>query len=346
MVLIFIFPLYRCKVSKEAPYAVFKSSLPYNTSDTISNVTSEDNANTNQSASEGQHVTERPVINAHRVSPKGGHKCGSRDPPRGDTFHHRRTKGKACKRHSTVAPGQMPTISRSQTTTPPMKMGPLNVPKSTALTRNRKRVGQTKSTRKSLSIHPTRSQDPPQATNSYLQTPTTKSTPSSTHKSARRLHLQTSITAATKLTKMHKKVPKHSHCCRSRDDSFQTHCQSCSEQETLSNMATVTRTTNVTTLWILRDKEATETPKQDMLGNTTAFLMPTARKRKKAASLHENDKPQKQMDSYLLQDNVSQRPMGSVLAKSTHEEKNPNQHNSSCNVTGECVLMLLGTFKG
>lgn len=350
MVLTYIFPLYRCKVAKEAPYAVFKSSLPYNTSDTISNVTSEDNADTNKSTSEGQHVTERPVINTHRRSPKSEHRCGSRYPPRGDTFHHRRTKGKACKRHSAVAPTQMPTTSRSQTTTPTIKMGLLNVSISKALTTNKKRVGKTKSTRKSLSVYPTRSQVSPQATNSYPQTSsTTKSTPSTTQKPTRQLHLQTSITAVTKPTKNHKKVPKHSHCCRSRtplrDDSFRPHCESCSEQETISNMVTVTPATTINalhvTLWTLRHKKTTETPKQDMLRSATTFSMPTARKQKKAASLHKNGKPQKQMDSYLLQDNVSQRPLSSILTQSTHEERSMKHHNSLRNMTGECMLLLL-----
>lgn len=352
MVLTYIFPLYRCKVAKEAPYAVFKSSLPYNTSDTISNVTSEDDTDTNKSTSEGQHVTERPVINAHRRSPKSEYRCGSRDPPRGDTFHHRRRKGKACKRHSAVAPIQMPKIPRSQTATPSMKTHLLNVSNSKALTTNEKRVGQIKSTRKRPSIYPKRSQVSPQATNSYPQTSSsTKITASSTQKPTRQLHLQTSITAVTKSTKTHKKVSKHNHCCRSRtplrDNISQPHCESCSEREIMSKMANVTPATPINalhvTLWT-----TTETPKVNTLRSTTTFSMPTARKGKKAASLHKNGKPQKQMDSYLLQDNVSQRPMGSILAQSTHEDKSLKQNNSLRNMTGECMLMLLtdGDLRG
>ncbi|KAI3371899.1 hypothetical protein L3Q82_006778 [Scortum barcoo] len=82
----------KCKVAKEAPYAVFKSPLPYNTS----NVTSryEDSTVSNKlTSSEGQHVTQSPTVSPHRKSHKSESRCSTRDPPRGDTFYHRRTKG-------------------------------------------------------------------------------------------------------------------------------------------------------------------------------------------------------------------------------------------------------------
>eukprot|EP00064_Thunnus_orientalis_P006737 superscaffoldBa00000715_g6755 len=58
-----------CKVAKEAPYAVFKNPLPYDTT----HVTSEygDNTDSNMStSSKRQHVTESPEIILHRKSPK------------------------------------------------------------------------------------------------------------------------------------------------------------------------------------------------------------------------------------------------------------------------------------
>ncbi|XP_045890969.1 group 3 secretory phospholipase A2-like [Micropterus dolomieu] len=70
-----------CKVAKEAPYAIFKSPLLYNTSDVARKYG--DNADSNNlTSSEGQHVT------------KSKQRCNSRDPPRGDTFYRRRTMGK------------------------------------------------------------------------------------------------------------------------------------------------------------------------------------------------------------------------------------------------------------
>lgn len=352
MVLTCIFTLYRCKVAKEAPYAVFKRSLPYNTSDTISNVTSGENTDTDKSTSEVQYVTERPVTSPQRRSPKSEHRCGSRDPPRGDTFHHRRMKGEACKRPSAVAPSHMPTISRSQTISPSIKMCLLNVSKSRAPTTNKKRAGKIRSTKKSLLVYPTRSQVPSQAAKSYLRTSsTTKSTLSATQQPTRQLHLPTTIRAVIKTTEIHKKVPKHSRYCKSRmplrDDTLRPRCRSCSEQETISHMATVTPATtinllhvNVTTLQTLRHKKTTGTAKQDTLWNTTTFSTPIARNRKTAASLHKNGKPQKQVDFYLLQDNISQGPRGSTLSQSTHVERSLTQNNSLRNVTGECMLLL------
>ncbi|XP_028269727.1 group 3 secretory phospholipase A2-like [Parambassis ranga] len=89
-----------CKVAKKAPYAVFKSPLPYS------------NASTDQYLDTDSHyVTKSPVIHPHRKSTKSKHRCPFRDPPRGDTFHHTRTKGRGCKRHQT--PPQM--LPRSST---------------------------------------------------------------------------------------------------------------------------------------------------------------------------------------------------------------------------------------
>ncbi|XP_070690405.1 group 3 secretory phospholipase A2-like [Pempheris klunzingeri] len=61
-----------CKSVKKAPYAVFKSPLPYNSSDVTSN--------NNLTSAEEKHVTVSPVIDPNRKAPKSEHKqllCGS-----------------------------------------------------------------------------------------------------------------------------------------------------------------------------------------------------------------------------------------------------------------------------
>lgn len=325
----------RCKVAKEAPYAVFKSSLPYNTSDTISKVTSGDNFDTNKPTSEGQRVTEEPITNAYRRSPNGEQRCRSRDPPRGDTFHHRRTKGKACKGHSAVVPSQMPAASRSQSTTVSMKMTLLKASRSRALTTNKKRVGKAKSTRKSLLVYPTRGQDPPRARNPYGQTSsTTKNTQCSTQMPSRQLNLPTLITAVNKTTRVQKEA-----CCSTRMPLTDER----DKQEATSYMATVTPVTTrnalpvkVTTLQTLRHKKTIETPKRNTLRNITTFSTPISRKQKTVASPHKNAKLQKQMDSCLPQYNISQGPMGDISAQSTHEERSQKRNNSLRTTTGEC----------
>lgn len=113
-----MFNLYRCKEAKRAPYAVFKSPLPYNTSDVSSKYGDNTGSNT-LTSSERQNVTKSCGIDPHRKSPKSEHRCKSRDPPRGDTYYHRRKKGRGCRRHRKlykVATSQKPTNSYSQTT--------------------------------------------------------------------------------------------------------------------------------------------------------------------------------------------------------------------------------------
>ncbi|XP_054466073.1 group 3 secretory phospholipase A2-like [Anoplopoma fimbria] len=80
-----------CKANKKAPYAVFRGPLPY--SDVTSN--NGDSTDSNMVATgKGKNVTESLVINPHKKSLRNERRCNSRDPPIGDTFYLRRTKGK------------------------------------------------------------------------------------------------------------------------------------------------------------------------------------------------------------------------------------------------------------
>nr|XP_020446196.1 group 3 secretory phospholipase A2-like isoform X2 [Monopterus albus] len=331
-----------CKTAKKAPYAIFKSPLPYNTSDASRKY--EENTDSNKSTSEEQHVTERK-------SPKSERRCSSRDPPRGDSFH-RGTKGKGCKRPqklSTLAPSQISTTSKTHTTTLSMKTGLLNPSKNSTLMTNKKRVGKKKSSRKGLLAYTTGSQVPPQVT----------STTKTTQMPALHLHLPTAITAVTKAMKSHKIVPKPSRCCRSRTpvrgDPFWPHCKNCLQEVTTSHMTTVKPAITInglpikaTTLRALQLKETTEpqTPKQDSvkrLWNTVTFSTPITTKLKRSGPLRKNGKPQKQLDSHLLQDNTSQDPMGSTIAQNTHAKKNLKQSNALHNMTD--IQLLCGSLK-
>ncbi|XP_029296353.1 group 3 secretory phospholipase A2-like isoform X2 [Cottoperca gobio] len=337
--------MYWCKGAKKAPYAVFKSPLPY-TSDVTSKHS--DKADSNMlTGSEGQHVTESFVINPLRKSPKGKHKCSAR----GDTLYLRRTKGKGCKRHMklyTAEASQMPPMSRAHTTTPSTKMGLLNASKSSALTLNKKGVGQKKSSRKSA-YPKLRSQVPLQViTSSYPPlTSTIQSTPSSTQKPTVQLHLPMSTTTVTNTAISGKKVPKQSHCCGFRvplrGDTFQPHCKGCLEQKTISHKTTVTPSTTtyglplkVTTDRTLRLKKTTERPGQDSskrLWSTTTSTTAVTTKLKIAASVHKDGKPQKQMDSPLLQKHTSQEPMGSTRSQNRNAERSLKLNIAFHNVT-------------
>ncbi|KAF0033464.1 hypothetical protein F2P81_013530 [Scophthalmus maximus] len=329
-----------CKEAKEAPFAIFKSPLPYNSSDVTSKY-GDSAVNGNLISSKGQHVTDSPAIGPRRKSPKSEHRCGSRDRPRGDTFSSR-TKGKGCKTHrklSKVAPSQMSPISRSPTTTPSIKTVILNASQSNALMPNKERVRKGKSNRKGLLAYLAQSsQVPPQvSTNSYAGTrlsSTTQSTLFLTQTQKLQLRLPpTATTAVTTATKNHKKAPKQSRCCGSRSrDTFWPLCKSCLAQETTSRMTTGTAATaadsppdRVTTLRTSPLREATDTPKQD----ASKILWNTATKRKTTATVREDGEPLKPMDSHLLGDNTTQKAMGGdIVAQSIHVKRNFKQSNA------------------
>uniref|UniRef100_UPI003AADE819 uncharacterized protein n=1 Tax=Centroberyx gerrardi TaxID=166262 RepID=UPI003AADE819 len=233
-----------CKVAKEAPYAIFQNPLSYNTT----RVTSKygDTRDSNESTSiEGHHVMERPPTNPNRKSPKGEHRCTSRDPPRGDTFHRKKKKGKGCNRSrktSTTLSTQMPPVSMAHSTNPStlttaaliQKM--TNASKTNTSISNKKKRGKKKGLGKQLTAYPThKSQVPSQVTTkSYPKTAsTTQSTPTVTQRAA--LHLPTTITPATTVTtKTHKKVQKKSRRCGPRmpvrGDTFQPRRKTCLEK--------------------------------------------------------------------------------------------------------------------
>ncbi|XP_032367744.1 uncharacterized protein LOC116686801 [Etheostoma spectabile] len=191
-----------CKVTKKAPYAVFKRPLRYSTS----NVTGK--------LGDTERTT---LIHPHQTSPKRQHSC-SRDSPRGDTSVLRRTRKKGCKRNRKPNP--------AAPTTPSGNLSLFNASQSSALMPNNKRVGKKKSTRNGLPANPKhRSQvDPPAPRNPHPQAPVTQ-------KPALHLDSKDAITAATKTGKKGKKSPKPRHCCGVtiplRGDTFQPRCFSC-----------------------------------------------------------------------------------------------------------------------
>ncbi|XP_042344384.1 group 3 secretory phospholipase A2-like [Plectropomus leopardus] len=309
-----------CKESGKAPQAVLRSPLPFNTSRKHSNNPDKSVSTSNK----GQNADKSSVIKSSETSPKSEHRCRSNDVTKEDTFHVRQENGKGCKRHrklNTVAPSQIAPMSRAHTTTSSIKTFIFNVSKSSAP--NKKKGGKKNSTRKGLSAHTTqRSRISPQVTtNSHWHTTsTTQSTPSLTEEPTLQLHSATTIiTAVTKTTTNRKKNPKQSPCCGfkvpMRGDNFDPHCKGCLRQNMTYNTTTASPSTyGLPTANKL--KKTTETPKEDTLRKlwsttTSATLLTT--KVKTTASTHKHGKPQKQMESPLLQNNTNnQRLCGSL----------------------------------
>lgn len=333
-----MYSLYRCKVAKEAPYAVFKSPLPYNTSDAEQKYADTD---TNKLPSnKEQHVTQSPPC---RKSSKTQHQCRFRDPPRGDTFHRRRTKARGCRRchkpHG-AAPSQLPPTSKAHATASSVETGLLKIYKSSLQSKESEKSQHIKVGLPDYST--LRRRDSPQlSSNSDLQS---SSTAPSTLTQMPELQPHQTTAAVTKTNKSHKDVIKRNGCCghrkRVRGDAFQSGCESCLERETKSHMKTTTDRLpiKVTTLGV---EKTTNTLTSNTL-ITATFATPIAAKLKTAAPLNKDDEPQKQVHSYLLMNNSNQGLTGSTTAQSTHTERSLKQSKMLHKITGECVQLLTG----
>uniref|UniRef100_A0A3Q1EZL4 phospholipase A2 n=1 Tax=Acanthochromis polyacanthus TaxID=80966 RepID=A0A3Q1EZL4_9TELE len=321
-----------CKAAKVAPYAVFQNPLSYNTSDVPNK--SVDTDSKKLTNIEGQQSTESPMNTPHRKSSKAEQRCGFREPPRGDTFYRKRTKGRGCKRHRKlygVAPSQVPPLSGAKTTTP-----------SSGTISNKKRAGKKKSIKKGLLDYVL-----PQVT-------PTSTTPSSTPPLKHRP--TAAIAAVTKTTRSHDKAPKRSRCCESgmpvRGDTFQPHCKNCLKQATASHLTTVAPTKASANrlpfkLRTLETPEKTrEAPKLDTvvtLRNAARFTIPISTELKTIATFYKDGKPKKQVDSSLLQNNTIQEPVVSAVAQKTPKERILKQKNALHNMTGD--QLLCGSLK-
>ena len=334
-----MFTLYRCKVAKEAPYAVFQSPLPYNNSDDTSKYA---DIESNNLSRERQNLTKSAMANPQRKLSNPESRC-LKDPPRGDTFHRKRTKGRGCKKHqklSGAATTQVPNLSRGHATTLPMKMG---YSKSRILMSNKKTAGKRKSIRKGLSGLEQRGHVPKSVpTNSDLQS--TSTTPSSIPPLTQGLKLQTDPTTAfrrgTKTSKRKKKVPKQSHCCGSsmplRGD---THCKRCLKPEAAS-YTTVTPAKTATSGLLTKQrrrhpKKTTERPNQDTpvtFWAAVTFSAPVIIKLRTTTAFPEDGK--------LQWNNTSQGHFGPTMAQSIHVEKSLKQNSALQNITGESMYLL------
>uniref|UniRef100_A0A3P9LT87 phospholipase A2 n=1 Tax=Oryzias latipes TaxID=8090 RepID=A0A3P9LT87_ORYLA len=111
-----------CKRAKEAPYAVFQKSRPFDKSDSQHKHT-----HVGITSSEEQHLTKIKRVESERKSSKAKPRCEPRDPPRGDTFHRRRKTGKRCRTQKNleeVSSLKESTESGAPTRSMPKKNGP------------------------------------------------------------------------------------------------------------------------------------------------------------------------------------------------------------------------------
>uniref|UniRef100_A0A087Y977 phospholipase A2 n=1 Tax=Poecilia formosa TaxID=48698 RepID=A0A087Y977_POEFO len=74
----------------------------------------------NLTSSKDQHLSQRPASNPQRKASQSKHRCGLRDPPRGDTFHRRRTKANGCKRQGTPSQETLATVWSAATVATPI----------------------------------------------------------------------------------------------------------------------------------------------------------------------------------------------------------------------------------
>lgn len=262
------------------------------------------------------------MINPHTIAPKSEHRLISKDPPRDDILHASKTNQKGCKKHrnlSTVAPAQIPSMSRECNTTPAPETSHLR--DSNAVLSNKKRAGKKKHTRNGT-------------TKSYLQTTTTTQIPLT------ELHLPTAIAARTETTKSYNKAANQNHCCREpmRGDTFHLHCKNCSEPNVTSNVTAVTPSTTahgrpvkVAVLQVL--KKTTELPEQDT-GSAAASAAPTTVRLNTAATNH------KQISSSLPWSKPSRDVMEATKTPNTDAVGGLKLYFSLHNMTGEFMQQL------
>ncbi|XP_034548852.1 group 3 secretory phospholipase A2-like [Notolabrus celidotus] len=310
-----------CKAANVAPYAVFKSPLPYNSS-AVARKHGDNSDSDNITGTGEQQVTKSPVISTK--SQKSDRRCINTH--RGDTFRRKgnSSRGKGCKRNqkvSTAAPSQMTPITKLHTTTPVMKTDISHTSKSNTL--GKKRAGKKKSARKETSVNATwKSQFPLNVTTTpYPQTTTTttQSYLSSTQSPPPQIHV-TTTTAGTKTTKSKKKGS----CCGlvtpPRGDAFQPLCRKCQKEKSTSHTTTITPSTTTYRLLIksktLEDlllKTTTEKVKRDPFKklrsrNTSIKPKPPA---------HEDGKTKKVRKSHLIWNNTSQESVGRTKGPNT-----------------------------
>ncbi|XP_029960011.1 group 3 secretory phospholipase A2-like [Salarias fasciatus] len=309
-----------CKVAGVAPYAVFKNPLPFNTSDSTATSKPPDAEN-----NQGQLVTKSPTINPRRKSPKAQVRCDSRDPPRGDTFHRRTSKGKGCRRRqnlSKAAPSEMRPASRTPSTTERMKTDILNAFKSNSSLSNKKTAGRrNKIISKKSEISSTK---PP---NTLPVTP--------------HLHPTTAVVSLAKSNNKRKKAPKQNDCCGPRipagGETIQLHCKSCHEQENLSHQMTATQEKSavngfqakLATLENLHLKKKAETSKRHsltILSDAVITAVPVT-----TNSPESPDRKSKQENR--LKPFVKEEPASSDTAQSTHTATSLHQNNAPPNKT-------------
>uniref|UniRef100_A0A8C5HXC3 phospholipase A2 n=2 Tax=Gouania willdenowi TaxID=441366 RepID=A0A8C5HXC3_GOUWI len=300
-----------CKTAKVAPYAIFKDSLPFNTSDVKS--TSPD---ISHSSTPGIPQNDVTTVSPKRKAPEIKHTCVSRDPPRGDTFQGRLAKERRCKKHQLLleeASSQMAPTSPTPTTTVALI---LNASKSHFLMSKRNTTK--KETTNSLLDYLPRS------------SPSSTTQPNISSAPQRNIvqHLATTAVPQTKTTQKNIPTPGNL-CCRSRKpargDTFQPLCQSCLEQDTgtlnapaaTAAAATPLISTNLTTIQHFH------------LSNISAITIKTNKLKTTSK------RPQKQVETSQTWRNTSHEPMGSDPSHSTRAEGSHQANYPSRNKTDD-----------
>ncbi|RVE68480.1 hypothetical protein OJAV_G00091700 [Oryzias javanicus] len=211
-----------CKRAREAPYAVFKNTHPFDTSESHHK-----HVHTAKTSSEEQHLTKAKSVESPRKSSKGKPKCNSRDPPRGDTFHRRRKVGKACRKQENLEEvSSLQASTESPTFSIPTKRGPSERRTQTI---KKERRAKKKSRRKALSgltskIHSN--------LNASLITP--PAVPPSTQQQEFNEDSTVTVKNTTKSLKRQKKNQKPCQCQSNKTVTFQRQCKICSNQENKS----------------------------------------------------------------------------------------------------------------
>ncbi|XP_047236687.1 group 3 secretory phospholipase A2-like isoform X2 [Girardinichthys multiradiatus] len=297
-----------CKKAREAPYAIFKSPLPFNSSDVTGKYD-----NNNLTISKEQHLFERPVSNPEGKASESKHRCRLRDPSGGDMFHSRRTKGSECKRHTKLSgegPSQMPRIS--------MKM----------YSKTLKRDGKKKTGGKDVPGLAQKTDIPPTIPTTTSVQISSTAIPSSIPALTQRLILEkdfTKVKGVIKQVKSKHKAPYQSKCCESNmavsRDIARLHCKSCLKPTVQKTQTKTYKDGSPVNLKRMRLKNKTGIPNQEPLTtiwSAATFATPITREQNMTASFHKKGNQQKQLDFNLLWKQAGQQPLGHITPLMIH----------------------------
>nr|XP_015827742.2 group 3 secretory phospholipase A2 isoform X2 [Nothobranchius furzeri] len=287
-----------CKVAKLAPYAVFRSPLPYNSSEVSSDYMQTDSRNS--TSSKHRHLSK-----AQRKPAKSRHRCGLKEPPRGDGFDCRRTKGRSYEKQQKITklePSHVHTTPITHTTTQREKTATVRI--------ERRRTGKKKGRRKGFAGLVQKNNISLTSPGPHTSFTTSSRIPPSTQRLKLRPNAKAAAKEATKYTKRNKKIQNQGgSSIPVKNNNPLLHCANCLEQETLHTTTGSQVKTKESPFSLMKNKSIQIKKTTEVHKKTAESLSTTTKTRLKPSACFLKD-CQKGLGVYLLSNKTTQQLLG------------------------------------